>query len=82
MIDTKSDIVSSPVPFGGVLFADSTTAQPSPIPTASCHQCLSAECCSRTAEFADKVGQLEKMSPVPFGGVLFADGPRHRGLVR
>ncbi len=87
----------SPVPFGGVLFADMVSALLTMGGSEKGHQCLSAECCSRTrlasrstkrtvsghqclsAECCSRTRTMEEAdlvvftSPVPFGGVLFAD---------
>ncbi len=90
--------LASPVPFGGVLFADGDSGRsksggplvtsafrrsavrghfldcPEAFTRQQSHQCLSAECCSRTDLFAEVVADTYNVSsPVPFGGVLFAD---------
>ncbi len=67
------DSITSPVPFGGVLFADGRVLLLGVTVSKSGHQCLSAECCSRTDYYTHESSGGDNMSPVPFGGVLFAD---------
>ncbi len=69
----------SPVPFGGVLFADPRPAWSNSLSPPG-HQCLSAECCSRTRTDRD-LSAYPMQSPVPFGGVLFADIGHEFGAV-